>query len=56
MVTKIYCDLCKKELGGYGDISQLKLIPNKLKPAVQEEICEDCFNKIKKYINEIKIK
>lgn len=57
MVTKNYCDICKKEIKAIGDISELKMTPNTISEiGTREEICKDCYDKIKNYINNMRIK
>jgi hypothetical protein len=57
MVTKIYCDLCKKEIQGYGNIIEIKITPNAIvQGSEREEVCKECGEKINNYINNMRIK
>jgi hypothetical protein len=56
MVTKNYCDICKKEIARVGEIIEIKITPNRLDLCSREEICEGCSEKIKNFINSMRIK
>ena len=58
MVTKIFCDICKKEIQGFGNITELKLTTNLIssETATREEICKECSNKIKLFLDSIRVK
>lgn len=49
-VVKYYCDMCGKEVFFKDNIKSLKL-SEKYSSTKEYDICEDCYNKIKKMIN-----
>lgn len=56
MVTKNYCDICKQEIARIGEIIEIKITPNRLDLCTREEICQECYDKIKNVINDMRIK
>lgn len=53
-ITKIYCDICRKEVQAHSELEEV-VLDTKSGMKRRYEVCDDCYNKICKHIEQMKL-